>query len=281
MGCVASKAPRKIDFDDEARALWRALNVADPSQRYAHYTPLDPIWPEPEVVFPGGRERLRGTPPAAPAIYVGNQAASRDDEVLRAHGITHIVNCTAKLPFYHVGVFQYLRLDVVQAPTRRRGRLQDRELLAWSKTLFDFVDEALSAGGSVLVHCMAGAHRAGTAGCLLLMHLTGAGAREATRVAKSRRSCIDPIAAPELLLLFEEARRHAESKARRPTPEEASSASWMQASGLRRSMSSPAKATSEGNWHKEAPFSPPAARAWDRVMASPTAEWGQQHRGAR
>ena len=37
--------------------------------------------------------------------------------------------------------------------------------------LFDFVDSKLGAGESVLIHCLAGAHRAGTAGTACLMHL--------------------------------------------------------------------------------------------------------------
>ncbi len=35
---------------------------------------------------------------------------------------------------------------------------------AFFRPLFDFVDESLAAGEPVLIHCLAGAHRAGTAG---------------------------------------------------------------------------------------------------------------------
>ena len=45
------------------------------------------------------------------------------------------------------------------------------------KPFFDFVDEAVDSGRSVLVHCVAGAHRAATAGCLLLMHYHQLGAK--------------------------------------------------------------------------------------------------------
>ena len=48
--------------------------------------------------------------------------------------------------------------------------------MAFVQQLFDFVEGALAAGSSVLIHCLAGAHRAGTTGCLLLMHKTGLGA---------------------------------------------------------------------------------------------------------
>jgi hypothetical protein len=37
--------------------------------------------------------------------------------------------------------------------------------------LFDFLQEELGAGNNVLIHCLAGAHRAGTAGVASLMYL--------------------------------------------------------------------------------------------------------------
>ena len=36
--------------------------------------------------------------------------------------------------------------------------------------LFDFVDKATAEGHGVLIHCLAGAHRAGTAGVAYIMH---------------------------------------------------------------------------------------------------------------
>lgn len=41
---------------------------------------------------------------------------------------------------------------------------------AFVTPLFAFIDSALANNSSVLVHCLAGAHRAGTTGCLCLMH---------------------------------------------------------------------------------------------------------------
>lgn len=38
------------------------------------------------------------------------------------------------------------------------------------KPLFDFIDEAIKNGDNVLIHCLAGAHRAGTVGIACLMH---------------------------------------------------------------------------------------------------------------
>lgn len=81
---------------------------------------------------------------------------------------------------------------------------QPEAVLAFFTPLFQFVDEELAAGRSVLVHCLAGAHRAGTAGVSCLMHLLKIRAPEATRMAKTLRPAINPIGDfPALLDLLE------------------------------------------------------------------------------
>jgi protein-tyrosine phosphatase len=57
--------------------------------------------------------------------------------------------------------------------------------------MFKFVDDAL-ARGSVLVHCLAGAHRAGAMGALLLMRHSNLDVPSAIETAKSLRPIIDP-----------------------------------------------------------------------------------------
>ena len=56
-------------------------------------------------------------------------------------------------------------------------RSTPESILEFLEPFFDFVDEAVDSGRSVLVHCVAGAHRAATAGCLLLMHYHQLGAK--------------------------------------------------------------------------------------------------------
>ena len=78
--------------------------------------------------------------------------------------------------------------------------------------LFKFVDQSLRQGRSVLVHCLAGAHRAGTAGVLLLMRYTGINdVRRAIKTAKHCRPIIDPIGMlPELVKRYKKARDNGE-----------------------------------------------------------------------
>mmetsp|Transcript_39972 Transcript_39972/g.110045 ORF Transcript_39972/g.110045 Transcript_39972/m.110045 type:complete len:102 (+) Transcript_39972:2-307(+) len=87
--------------------------------------------------------------------------------------------------------------------------------VAFLRTLFEFVDDALVQGGSVLIHCLAGAHRAGTTGILLLMHESRLGKTEATKAAKAARPVINPIGGlPHLLTMYESVREAMQDQAR-------------------------------------------------------------------
>jgi protein-tyrosine phosphatase len=66
--------------------------------------------------------------------------------------------------------------------------------------MLEFVEGCLSRGESVLVHCLAGAHRAGTTGCILLMHYAGLPKDGAVATAQALRPVIQPIGSfPQLL----------------------------------------------------------------------------------
>ena len=77
-------------------------------------------------------------------------------------------------------------------------------LPALFQALFAVIDGALAKGESVLVHCLAGAHRAGTTGIMCLMHYAGMSSLEAVPTAKRLRPVIDPIGRfPELLRRYD------------------------------------------------------------------------------
>merc|ERR1711957_724569 len=77
---------------------------------------------------------------------------------------------------------------------------------AFFAPLFEFVSGELEAGQNVLIHCLAGAHRAGTAGIACLMHLGDFDRETATSVARAARPAINPIGDfPRLLAALETA----------------------------------------------------------------------------
>ena len=67
--------------------------------------------------------------------------------------------------------------------------------------LFQWIEEATAKGQSVLIHCLAGAHRAGTTGVAWIMHKTNLGVHDAIAAAKQCRPIVNPFA--HLLELLE------------------------------------------------------------------------------
>ena len=65
----------------------------------------------------------------------------------------------------------------------------------------DFIDAALDDGHNVMVHCLAGAHRAGTTGVSYMMKAGKMSYTEALRVAKRQRPVVDPMGYLEEMLL--------------------------------------------------------------------------------
>ena len=158
-------------------------------------------------------------------IYVGNETAARGPaSAMLASNIKAVVNCTDDMPNYCEVPATHAPHPMADAPRVRyhrfnvaywqaagaqhaEQRTSDASVLAFVRGLFAFVDDALANGESVLVHCLAGAHRAGTTGCLLLMHKMALGAADSVKAAKSLRPVINPIGSlPGVLRFFEQAR---------------------------------------------------------------------------
>jgi predicted protein tyrosine phosphatase len=184
------------DYHEEGKKLVASLG----QNAHIHgYRSMDPIYTDQET---GGK------------IFVGNDSAARAADQ-HAERITHVVNCTEELKNYCASnrSMRYLRLNISywQSCGDSRAPLPttDAKVMAWLEdTLFPFVDGCLAKGENVLVHCLAGAHRAGTTGVLLLMQKTGMPAAEATKAAKVLRPAINPIGDfPLLLQRFERHRR--------------------------------------------------------------------------
>ena len=88
--------------------------------------------------------------------------------------------------------FEYLPFEIGKFHNFRAATSADRAL-AFFRKYFEWVDSQLSSGHNVLVHCLAGAHRAGTAGIAYLMHACKLDRIKATAMAKAARPVINPI----------------------------------------------------------------------------------------
>ena len=66
-------------------------------------------------------------------------------------------------------------------------------VLSFFEPCHKFIDESLEKGQNVMVHCMAGAHRAGAAGVSYMMKAGRISFEEALKTARACRGVIDPF----------------------------------------------------------------------------------------
>jgi len=130
-------------------------------------------------------------------IWVGNQAAAGDCNVVKAHKITMIVNCTSHLPFYHkkcnsghCSNVKYVRIPVGDpGPPETpgwHGKSEIDTMYRMMPYVCKQIRQELLAGGRVLIHCHAGAQRsAGLAAGYIMRYHCPAGWDRDRRYAES------------------------------------------------------------------------------------------------
>jgi len=191
-----SEATTKSDVDYilEGQRLLDAVNLGSTAAP-ARYSQCDAIWRHPQN---------------GATLFVGNASMASNREALKTENITRIVNCQdddGRNYFEGDPQLEYLRFTIGRWRTARNVRDGGDGTWTYWAPLFKFVFQSLNEGHNVFVHCLAGAHRAGTAGIGLLMMLCGWDPAQAEAAAKQLRPAIDPIGGfPELLQLLQKAR---------------------------------------------------------------------------
>jgi protein-tyrosine phosphatase len=130
------------------------------------------------------------------SLFIGDETAAASLPILEENRISVIINCTATIPHYHAHNprFRYVVYDVLRFlhshPTPDRVLADIGSCLS---PLVSTVQKTLASGQSVLVHCLAGAHRAGTVGVAIMMSLADVAPEEAVRRARETRPIVDPV----------------------------------------------------------------------------------------
>jgi len=131
-------------------------------------------------------------------LYLGNLVSAQSTRSLTERRITHIVSvCTEPIPAEHPqSGIGHMRVPVQDA--------HHEDLLIWMPAVCRFVDEALNAGGVVLIHGVHGLSRGATIMAAYVMWSRRISAPEALDVVRRHREQIWPNAGfTEQLSLFE------------------------------------------------------------------------------
>lgn len=188
----------ETDYDEEARKIFARMGL-EPAVR-SRWAPLDCVWREPPpTTAAAAASEGEGSAEGGGRMYVGNYVAASTRRILNDHAIQYVVNCqdtTSENYFEGDEAMTYLRFPVayIRSHYSVTGTSDGTTpILDQFRPAFSFIDTALSSGGNVLVHCLAGAHRAGTLGVAYLMYKSGMGVDEALRTAKVARPVIGPF----------------------------------------------------------------------------------------
>jgi hypothetical protein len=110
-------------------------------------------------------------------IYLGNEDAGRESELLKSYGITNVLMCGRHLQNFHPGTFEYLNLEI------------DDYIEADIKSHFERAREFIEKStGNVFVHCHAGISRSPSILISYIMWKENLTFDEALKLVKSKRN---------------------------------------------------------------------------------------------
>ena len=89
--------------------------------------------------------------------------------------------------------FEYFRFDIYKYFSVLDVQRTHEGVYDFFMPVFSWIDSQVAAGHSVLIHCLAGAHRAGTTGVAYTMHASNLDHKTAIGACKMCRPAVDPI----------------------------------------------------------------------------------------
>ncbi|KAL6189352.1 hypothetical protein ACLB2K_040741 [Fragaria x ananassa] len=117
-------------------------------------------------------------------LFLGSVGAANNKEELKNLNVTHILTVADSLPPKYPNDFVY---KVVEVEDRRTTDLQQH-----FDECFDYIEEAKTSGGGVLVHCFSGKSRSATIVLSYLMKKHRMSLSEALKHVQSKRREADP-----------------------------------------------------------------------------------------
>ena len=193
----ARKGEPLMDYDDEARKLFKQLNLTDPMD-VDKKTESEELWLLNSVYQ---------DPESGAKLFVGGEYAAMEKPVLEEHKIRNIICAKGSAgPLYHYSdpTISYLPWQIASLPRMSQHLNNAEQIFNFLHPVHSYIRSCLERGENVLVHCMAGAHRAGTTGVSYMMQASGLGYEDARKVARAVRPVINPCGQLETLLQRQE-----------------------------------------------------------------------------
>ncbi|KAL5986109.1 hypothetical protein ACLOJK_028099 [Asimina triloba] len=118
-------------------------------------------------------------------IYLGGDVVARNRDILREHGITHVLNCVGFVcPEYFKADLVYKTLWLQDSPSE--------DITSILYDVFDYFEDVRQQGGRVLVHCCQGVSRSTSLVIAYLMWREGQSFDDAFQYVKAARGIANP-----------------------------------------------------------------------------------------
>jgi len=118
-------------------------------------------------------------------VYLGSDTVAKNEEVLRRHGITHVLNCVGFVcPEYFKSDFVYKTLWLRDSPSE--------DITSILYDVFDYFEDVRQQGGRVLAHCCQGVSRSTSLVIAYLMWRENQSFEDAFHFVKNARGITNP-----------------------------------------------------------------------------------------
>ena len=117
-------------------------------------------------------------------LYLGSIDSAFDFEEMKKRQITHVISAIAGFIPGNTDDFKFLVVDALDS--------ENTKIAGCFEKTNEFIDEALSTGGKVLIHCMAGRSRSASILAAYLICCKGMSSTESVDLIRSVRPIIQP-----------------------------------------------------------------------------------------
>jgi protein-tyrosine phosphatase len=117
-------------------------------------------------------------------VFIGDIASAFNVDELKRLRITHVVTAI-------LGVAPQFPKDFVYMTVPIRD-VESEDIKSHLPKTTQFIDDAVSSGGKVLIHCVCGISRSATIVAAWVMSKHGYTVEETLQILKTRRECVDP-----------------------------------------------------------------------------------------
>ncbi|KAJ1932825.1 tyrosine protein phosphatase yvh1, partial [Linderina macrospora] len=117
-------------------------------------------------------------------LFVGSAMAESDLAKLQENGITHILTVASNYAPSYPNHFAYKSISIED--------MEQENIIQYFPECNEYIREAISSGGQILVHCLAGQSRSATVSLAYMMQRDGIGRDEALAAMKARRPQVHP-----------------------------------------------------------------------------------------